>query len=244
MKRVKAGSDSDSQGVIKLTVRTFRPEDSHRINELLLEQSEALVNRFSQRAEADALRVSQGEVQRTAALVAELSNRTTAFRDQRQSLDPAKSAAVVTEVIGGLEGQLARARAELSAQRTYLKPGSPRLQEQETRVAAISGQLASQRQRLTGGEGSLAPTVAGFERLSVDRDLATKGYASALQSLETARLDAQKQHVYLVRVVEPNLPQKSTYPLRAVTVLGVFGGLLLAYGIGWLIVVGVREHAA
>ena len=107
-----------------------------------------------------------------------------------------------------------------------------------------AGQLASQRGRLTGGDASLAPTVAGYERLSVDRELATKAYGSALQSLETARLDAQKQHVYLVRVVEPNLPQKSTYPLRAVTVLGVFGALLLAYGIGWLIVVGVREHAA
>lgn len=244
MKRVKAGADSNSQGVIKLTVRTFRPEDSRRINELLLAQSESLVNRFSQRAEADALRVSQAEVQRTAGLVAELSNRATAFRDQRQSLDPAKSAAVVTEVIGGLEGQLARANAELNAQRTYLKAGSPRLQEQETRVAAIQSQLAAQRSRLTGGDASLAPTVAGYERLSVERDLANRAYGSALQSLETARLDAQKQHVYLVRVVEPNMPQKSTYPHRAVTVLGVFGGLLLAYGIGWLIVVGVREHAA
>ena len=150
----------------------------------------------------------------------------------------------MTEGIGGLEGQLARANAELAAQRTYLKPGSPRLQEQETRVAAIQGQLASQRGRLTGGDGSLAPSVAGYERLSVDRELANRAYGSALQSLETARLDAQKQHVYLVRVVEPNMPQKSTYPLRAVTVLGVFGALLLAYGIGWLIVVGVREHAA
>ena len=244
MKRVKAAGDNNAQGVIKLTVRTFRPEDSRRINELLLEQSEALVNRFSQRAEADALRVSQGEVQRTASIVADLSNRATNFRDQRQSLDPAKSAAVVTEVIGGLEGQLARAQAELAAQRTYLKPGSPRLQEQETRVAALQGQLTSQRGRLTGGDGSLAPSVAGYERLSVDRELANRAYGSALQSLETARLDAQKQHVYLIRVVEPNLPQKSTFPLRAVTVIGVFGALLLAYGIGWLIVVGVREHAA
>ena len=244
MKRVKAGADSNSQGVIKLTVRTFRPEDSRRINELLLEQSEALVNRFSQRAEADALRVSQGEVQRTANIVSGLNDRATAFRDQRQVLDPTKSAAVVTEVIGGLEAQLARANAELAAQRAYLTPESPRLKEQLTRIAAIQGQLTAQRGRLTGGEGSLAPTVAGYERLTTDRELATRAYASALQSLETARLDAQKQHVYLVRVVEPNLPQKSTYPLRAVTVLGVFGALLLAYGIGWLIVVGVREHAA
>ena len=244
LKRVRVAEDSSSQGVIKLTVRTFRPEDSRRINEFLLEQSEALVNRFSQRAEADTLRVSRDEVQRMADIVTGLSEQATALRNRRGVLDPVRSATMVTTVVGGLEGQLARAKAELAAQRTYLKPDSPRLQEQETRIAAIAGELASQRRRLTGGEGSLAPTVAGFEQLGVNAELANKGYGAALQALEAARLDAQKQHVYLVRVVEPNLPQKSTYPLRAVTVLGVLGALLLAYGIGWLVVVGVREHAS
>ena len=227
-----------------LNVRTFRPEDSKLIADKLLLQSEALVNRFSARAEADALRVSREEVARAESRVTELGDRVTRFRDQRASLDPTRSAAMVTEVVGGLEGQLARARAELSAQRTYLKPGSPRLTEQETRIAALQSQLESQRARLTGGAQSLAPAVAGYERLAVERDFANKGYASALTSLETARMDAQKQHIYLVRVVEPNLPQKSTYPHRGYTILSVLGALLLAYGIGWLILAGVREHAA
>lgn len=241
-KRVKAVLSSGT-GIITLTVRTFRPEDSKLIADKLLGYSEALVNRFSARAEEDSLRVSREEVARSEARVAELGNRVTRFRDERQSLDPSKSAAVVTEVVGGLEGQLARARAELAAQGTYLRPGSPRLKEQETRVAALQSQLASQQARLTG-VNSLAPAVAGYERLAVEREFANRGYASALTSLEAARMDAQKQHIYLIRVVEPNLPQKSTYPKRGYGVLGVFGGLLLAFGIGWVIMVGVREHAA
>ena len=242
-RRVRANLNR-STSIVTLTVRTFRPEDSKRIADGLLAQAEQLVNRFSERAQEDALRVSREEVDRMAARVADVSTRVNRFREERRSLDPSSSARVVTEVVGGLEGQLARGRAELAAQRTYLQPGSPRLREQETRVAALQAQLESQRSRLTGGEGSLTPTVSGFERLTVERDLATRGYASALTSLETARVDAQKQHVFLVRVVEPNLPQKSLYPRRGLNVLSLFGALLLAYGIGWVLVVGVREHAA
>lgn len=242
-RRVRANLNRTTS-IVTLTVRTFRPEDSKRIADDLLSQAEQLVNRFSERAQEDALRVSREEVDRMAARAADVAGRVNRFREERRSLDPTSSARVVTEVVGGLEGQLARARAELAAQRTYLQPGSPRLREQETRVAALQAQLESQRSRLTGGEGSLTPTVSGFERLTVERDLVTRGYASALTSLETARVDAQKQHVFLVRVVEPNLPQKSLYPRRGLNVLSLFGALLLAYGIGWVLVVGVREHAA
>ena len=241
-KRVSAVLSSSS-GIVTLKVRTFRPEDSKVIADRLLGYSEELVNRFSARAEADSLRIAREEVARSEARVADLSGRVTRLREESRTLDPTSSVRVVTEVVGGLEAQLAKGRAELSAMRTYLRQGSPRLTEQETRVASIEAQLAAQRSRLTG-ERSLTPTVAGFERIGVEREFANRGYASALTSLETARLNAQRQHVYLVRVVEPNLPQKSTVPKRAYTVLLIFGGLLLAYGVGWVISIGVREHAA
>ena len=241
-KRVGAVLNSGT-GIITLKVRSFRPEDSKAIADRLLGYSEGLVNKFSSRAEADTLRIAREEVARSERRVADLSGRVTRLRDETNTLDPTSSARVVTEVVGGLEAQLAKARAELAAMQTYLRPGSPRLVEQETRVASIQSQLASQRSRLTG-ERSLAPTVAGFERIGVEREFANRGYASALTSLETARLNAQRQHVYLIRVVEPNLPEKSTLPRRLYTVLSVFGGLLLAYGIGWVVSVGVREHAA
>jgi len=78
----------------------------------------------------------------------------------------------------------------------------------------------------------------------MQRDFAAKRYEAAAAALESARHEALKQQLYLVRVVEPNLPQAALYPRRWLMLASVFFGALLVYGIGWLIVAGVKEHAA
>ena len=234
----------DASGIIKLQVRAFRPEDSKAIADTMLVLGEQLVNRFSERAQGDAVRLSLAEVDRTKNLMLAVGGQLTQFRDASQSLDPTSSSQMVMTVMGGLEGQLAAAKAEFGSASAYLKPGSPRLQELSSRVAALQSQVANQKSRLTGGQGALAPTVAGYDRLMVEREFAMRDYASAMTAYETARMEALKQHLYLVRVVEPNLAQKSLYPQRWMLILTVFVSLLVAYAIGWLIIAGVREHAA
>jgi len=44
-------------------------------------------------------------------------------------------------------------------------------------------------------------------------------------------------------VVEPNLAERSLYPRPLLFTLYTFGGLTLVYGMVWLLVAGVREHA-
>jgi capsular polysaccharide transport system permease protein len=147
-------------------------------------------------------------------------------------------------VIGGLESDLATARAERNAAAQYLRPGTPKLAELDNKIAALSAQVAQQRGRLTGGAQSLSPTAAGYDRVMLDREFAAKDYAAALSALEIARTDASKKHLYLVRVVEPNKAEKSLYPRRGLILLSTLISLLVIYGIGWLIIAGIREHAA
>jgi capsular polysaccharide transport system permease protein len=66
---------------------------------------------------------------------------------------------------------------------------------------------------------------------------------AANTSLETARTEAQKQQFYLERVVEPNKPDDSTLPNRLKRILVVFCASVCLYFIGWMLVVGVLEHA-
>jgi capsular polysaccharide transport system permease protein len=227
-------------GITKLKVRAFSPEDSRRIAETLLTMSEELVNRFSEREQRDAMRVSTAEVMRAQQRLIEVGGQLT---QSRQSLDPSSTSIMLMQVMGGLEGQLAKARADFAAASAYLKPGSPRLEELRARVSALQGQVAGQRARLTGRVGALAPTVPGYDRLMIEREFASRDYAAAMTAHEAARVDALKQHLYLVRVVEPNLAQKSLYPQRLLTIFTIFAGLLVAYGLGWLILTGTREHA-
>ena len=230
-------------GITQLQVRAFTPQDSRRIAETLLAMSEDLVNRFSDREQSDALRTSAAEVQRAQQHLIDVGGQLTQFRQSRQSLDPNGASVMVMQVMGGLEGQLAKAKADFAAASGYLKPGSPRLEELRARVGALQGQVDSQRARLTGAGGALAPTVAGYDRLMVERDFAARDYEAAMTAHEAARTNALKQHLFLVRVVEPNLPQKSLYPQRGIMILTVFAALLVAYALGWLILTGTREHA-
>lgn len=242
-RHVKVAAD-DTSGVTTLTVKAFRPEDARKIAESLLVLSDQLVNRFNDRAQADALRVAQAEVARSEARVAAVHDQLALFRNNKRSLDPEKSGAMVTQVIGGIEVELARARAELAVQSAGLRQGNPQLTALQSRVASLERQAQAQNARLTGAAGSLAPTVTAYERIALEREFADKEYAASMVSLDSARLDAQKKHLYLVRVVEPNLPQKSLAPQRGYILLTLFLSLLVAYGIGWLILAGIREHAA
>lgn len=225
--RVKATLDKNS-GIVKLEVRAFRPKDSRLIAEHLLSMSEGLVNRFSARSKGDALKVAKAEVDRAQARLSALGG------------DPNSSSNASVAVMSALEGQLAAAKAEHTAATVYLRPGSPRLEELSARIAGLQGQVDQQRAKLTGpGVGD-----SGYDRAITERDWAMRDYQAALASYQTARLDAIKQQLYLVRVVEPNLAEKSLYPQRGLMILTVFVCLLVAYGVGWLILTGTREHAA
>ena len=80
--------------------------------------------------------------------------------------------------------------------------------------------------------------------MSVERELARAQLASATASLERARADAQRQQIFLLRVVEPNMAEWARHPKSTLNTAYVFLCLSVAYGLAWLLVAGMREHAA
>jgi len=48
----------------------------------------------------------------------------------------------------------------------------------------------------------------------------------------------------VVNVVRPNLPERALFPKASMMIATVFLALLLSYAIGWLMLAGMREHAA
>lgn len=231
-----------ASGLTTMRVFAWRAEDAKAIAEALLEQSEALVNRFSERAIEDSLRLARAEVAAAEARVAEVRARLTEFRDRARELDPGQAGAAVLALVAALEGQLAQVRAEISEASAFMRPDNPRLVSLRARAAAIEEQIARERGRLTGASGALAPVIAEYEQLQLAREFADRALASALTSLEQARIEAQRQQIYLVRVVEPQLAEEALYPRRWLIVLGTAAGSLLLYGIGVLVVAGIRDH--
>jgi capsular polysaccharide transport system permease protein len=241
--KVDAVHDS-STGLTTLRARGFRAEDAKAIADQLLAASEALVNRFSERSTSDTLRVAREEVALAERRVAAARDAITEFRQREHAVDPTRSAAITLETIGQLEGALTQAKAELQERQAFMRPDNPHMQNLRNRIAALTAQIDEERRRATVGDATVSQQIAAYERLMLEREFADRQLASATASLETARADAQRQQLFLVRVVEPNLAERAEYPRAGYITVSVFVSLLVLYGIGWLLFLGVREHAS
>lgn len=228
-------------GVVK--VYAFTAADAHTVADTLLTLGDQLVDRLKKRALEDALRVARAEVKRAEERVVAAGEKITDFRTHQHELDYSKSADTILDVVAKLEGNLAQARADLTAARAYMQPDSSRFIELSNQVKALESQIQAQKGRLTGAGQAIAPEMATYERLQLERTFANQDYQLASQALEQAYLQVQKQQLFLVRTVDARVPEKSEYPRALVIVLTLWVTLSVAYGIGWLILAGVREHA-
>ncbi|MBL6453864.1 capsule biosynthesis protein [Belnapia sp. T6] len=240
---VKVEYDTTS-GITTLRVHSFRADDSQLIAQNLLALSEGMVNRLNERLQQDALRVAREELERAEARLTAAQLAMAEFRQRERAVDPTRSAAVAVETIGKLEGALAQARAELAEAQRFARADSPRITQLRNRVEALNAQAREERERVSVGEAGLSQQIGDYERLSLERELARAQLASATASLEKARVDAQRQQLFLLRVVEPNLAEYARYPKATLTVLYLFLALSVGYGLAWLLVAGMREHAA
>jgi capsular polysaccharide transport system permease protein len=234
--------DSTS-GVSALVVKAYRPEDAQRIARGLLTFSEELVNTLNERSRRDALAVFQREVHATEERLAKIQSQLTAYRVQQKMLDPKSAAMGPVELLALMNGQLANSKGQL-AEIIKNSPNSPQIPLVRTRIASLEKLIAEERAKITGDNNSVVTALSEYERLDVQRMLAEKTLASALTALESARLEAQRQQLYLETVAQPNLADYPLYPKQVTSFATVVVSCLLLYGIAWLLVAGVREHAS
>jgi capsular polysaccharide transport system permease protein len=239
---VSVERDSNS-GVSTLAVKAYRPEDAQRTARALVEFSEQLVNQLNERARQDSVGTFQREVDATEQQIGKIQTELTTYRIQQNMLDPKSAASGPIELLAQMNAQQTNARAQL-AELIRNSPNSPQIPLIQTRVASLDKLITEQRGKITGDNNSVATALTEYERLDVQKLLAEKTLASALTSLEAAKLEAQKQQLYLETIAQPNLADYPLYPKRAISFATVVLSCLLAYGIAWLLIASVREHAS
>jgi capsular polysaccharide transport system permease protein len=232
-----------STGVSTLRVKAYRPEDAQAIARALLIYSEALVNTLNERAEEDALETARHEVARAEQQLADIQGQLTAYRSREQMLDPKTTSSGIYDTLKQITA--ARTTTEtLLAEQLKDSPNSPQIPALRTRLEALNKQVADARAQIAGDGDSVVAKLTEYERLALQRELAEKSLASATSSIEAARVEARRQHLYIEHIVQPNLADYPLYPKRMVSFLVVFAICLIAYGIAWLLIASVREHAA
>jgi capsular polysaccharide transport system permease protein len=237
-------TDIDSQsGIATVEVRAYRAQDAQLIARDLLTYGEQLVNAMNERARSDALKTFEQEVQTAKSHIEAIQTKLTAYRIQQNMLDPKSAATGPLELVAKLIAQQTAAQTQL-ADLMRDSPHSPQIPLLKTRISSLGQSINETREKITGADNSVASAQSQYERLNAELDLDEKALASAFTSLEAARLEAQRQQLYLETIVEPNLPDYPIYPRRVVSFLVVTATCMLVYGIAWLLAAGVREHAS
>jgi capsular polysaccharide transport system permease protein len=230
-------------GMTRLTVRAFRRDDALALATALLRLGEERINTFNRRALDTVMAASNRDVATAEAELSGIQRQLTRFREGRRDIDPRANAAGTQELVGTLEAQLAQARAQYVAMAGVLSPGSPQMAALQARIHGLQAQVGAQSGRLIGASSAIAPRLANYEELLLRQSFAAKRYDAARTAQQVARNQAIRQQLFVVPVVEPNRPDKSLYPRRFTLLLSIFAGLIVAWGIGWLLLAGIREHA-
>lgn len=229
-------------GTAVLTVKAFRADDALRINGKLLELSEAMVNRLNARAQTRAIAEAQRQVAEAATRAKEARTALMQYRNAQDLIDPARQAGGVIEIAETLVGRRAALQAQLDLMQR-LTPRNPSIPALRNQISAISTQIATQSNRVAGSTDGIASKLGRYEDLFVEQQFATESLTAANAALVQARSEAQRQQFYLERIVDPNRPDMPVLPYRILGVIVVAAVTTCLYFVGWMLIVGILEHA-
>ena len=204
-----------TEGVIKMEMLATDPATSQAFSEALIRYAEERVDQMSQRLREDQMAGARESYEEAETRVAEAQARVLALQERRGVLSAEAEVSTIFQQISTFELELQQERLRLAEIMAAARPNSTRVQIAENNIARLETLLAELRGGLTEtqtGDASLARIQS--ELLIAQADLETRQMmlSQALQNQESARIEANRQSLYLSMGVFPVQPDRAAYP--------------------------------
>lgn len=244
--RINTTYDSTT-GIVTFEVQAFDAEMAERLAQLALAAADRLVNELSETARRDSVQFAAKEVERAEERVRNVRLELVNFRAERGAVDPMVNAQLDAELMASLETKLVDIQARINALSGSVDADSPMLVQLNRQARALEEQIQQRRALIgrDGGQGSsenTAEALAAYEGLLIEQNFAQQSYASAMVSLETARMDADRQQRYLGVFARPFVPNEPAYPVRVRDFFLVMIAAFALWAISTLIGYTIRDH--
>lgn len=169
----------------------------------------------TQRLRADQMSGARDSFEESEAKMLEAQTTVLELQEQLGVLDPVAESGSVMSQVTAFQTQLQEKRLELAQLNSNLRPNLARVAGVEgdiQRLQAVVDELRSDMTDGTTGVASLARVSAQLRIAETDLQTRTALMQQALQQLETARIEANRQVRYLSLGVSPIPPDEPTYP--------------------------------
>ena len=246
-KRVLRLSYDPTTGLIDLTVQALDPETAQHIAEVILEESQIMINRLNDTARRDATANAESELQEAVEQLRAARGALTVFRAQTRIVDPVADIQGRLGVVSNLQQQLAQALVELDLLDPLTRADDPRREQFNRRISVIRNRIEEERNFFGNAEDqpnedTYPEMIAKYEGLSVDLEFAERNYVAALAAKQAALSNANRQTLYLAAYIPPTKAQDSEYPERFTILAMIAGFLLMAWATLALIYYSLRDR--
>ncbi|KAB7613837.1 capsule biosynthesis protein [Amylibacter sp. SFDW26] len=230
-KHVQIGFDP-TEGIIKMEVVTPSPEKSLEFSKALIGYAEQQVDHLTQRLREDQMKGARDGYEKAELDFSNAQSQVVALQEKLGVLDPTIEISAQMSLIQQLEADVQQKQLELIELRDNPRPNRTKLAVLERSISSRETMIKDMRNELTQGTSdaaSLAKITAELQSAQAQLVLRQEFLASSLASLETSRVEANRQTRYLSMAVAPVAPDEASYPrafentlLAAIVFAGIY----------------------
>lgn len=213
---VEIGYDP-TEGIIKMEVIAADPQVSKSFSEALITYAEERMDQMTQRVRDDQMAGARESLDEAEVKMQAAQDRIVELQEQMGIISPDAETQALMGQINGFETQLQEKRLQRQQLLDNQRPNQARVDGVEgdiRRLTALIAELRSQLTEAQGPQGSLARITAELRMAEVELQTRQAMAQQALQSLETARVEVNRQVAYLTTGVSPVAPEDPSYPRK------------------------------
>jgi capsular polysaccharide transport system permease protein len=229
---VKIGFDP-TEGVMRMEVIAADPQVSQSFSEALISYAEERVNELSAQKREDQMRDAIEALEKAEADRRGAQERLVELQIEGATLDPEAVIAALRTQISEINALITEKEIQLDTLLNNPQPNQARVDGARSSLEVLRNRrrvLEAEMTDMSAGDNSLAQLSINIQMAQADLATRDMMLQSALQQLEQARTEANRQVRYLTVAVRPVAPQEATYP-RAFenTILAflIFAGIYL-----------------
>ena len=204
-----------TEGVIRMDVIAADPQVAAAWSKQLITYAEGQVDHLTQRLRGDQMREAQAGYASAQEALDASQRRLIELQEKFKIISSETEVGLIVAQIGSLDTQITQERLSLAQMEANAEPNQARMEPIKRRIATLEGQVAELRAKLTDDtpDSTSLAQIQG-ELVVAQTDLQTRQMllAQALQSKETARIEANRQVRYLSLSVSPIPPDEPSYP--------------------------------
>lgn len=222
-------------GIIKLEVSAFSPKEARDIAETIIAKCELLVNDLNKKIRSDIISLAEAELKRSGERIKNIRIKVESLRNQEGIINTTEATSSLTKILLNLETELLKTRNDYEIERKYVDETAPQLRVMKSKIDTLTLQITNIKNKMTKQEflktdnedqkkldSVLSKKIKTFSEVELEQRISETSYEQAIKTLEIARQMSEKKLIYLHKIIEPTIPEESSYPRKKILILVLF----------------------